>query len=196
MRTVNDETKPTRSSLDTLRGNVQVSRRAGTGQPVSIPNRRSASNEDTSGESGPRCQSAQLFSLFSQDKRPVTIKKNVLKIDSLGKVAESLYKDELMACLPFQKDAAIVREIQLGSELNMQHNVCFYFFVYVCLFETPCHPSIQWLGEDNFPTDCFGNAVTELECHSTDCRHKCVVVVGKMLWSHCWQWRRMNWDEQ
>lgn len=131
---MNDEAKPTRSSLDTLRGNVQVSRRAETGQPVSIPNRRSASNEDTSGESGPRCQSAQLFSLFSQKKRPVTIKKNVLKIDSLGKVAESLHKDKLMACLPFQKDAAIVREIRLGSELNMQHNVCFYFlFMSVCL---------------------------------------------------------------
>lgn len=50
----------------------------------------------------------------------------MLKINSLGKVAGSLYQDKLMACLPFLKDAAIQRQIQLGSELNIYHTACHF----------------------------------------------------------------------
>lgn len=137
-------------------------------------------NEDTSGESGPRCQSAQLFSLFSQKKRPVTIKKNVLKMDSLGKVAESLYKDKLMACLPFQKDAAIVREIQLGSELNMQHNVCFYFlFMSVCLKHCVILPYND-SGRTTFPL-----IVSEMQSLSLSATQLTVAASVLWLWERC-----------
>lgn len=120
------------------------------------------------------------FLAFSQKKRPVTIKKNVLKIDSLGKVAESLYKDKLMACLPFQKDAAIVREIQLVSELTMHHTVCFYF-----LFMSVCLKHCVILPYNDSGRTTFRLIVSEMQSLSLSATQLTVATSVLWLWEIC-----------